>query len=363
MKVLLITREYPPHVKGGMYRIVDQMMKYSRSYGIDLTVIANHPTFLNTKASVKGVSMHRVPSLGSTFLTQIPSFGFFSSNLVRKLQIGMDLVYSNYSPVFCNVDCPFIVGFRATRYGEYQACKDGGKPLHAMLNRIYIGFDRLLVKKADGIISLSEAMNHEIVAMGGHKKPVEIIPNGIDLDVFRPFQVRQFNTREKMVLYVGRLDARKGLDILLYSFQKVIKKIKASLVFVGEGREKTGLINLANSLSLPVEFKGVVPNQKLPELYNRADLFVLPSLYEGMPTVALEAMACGTPTIVSDASPDIGVPRFEKSNVESLSKKMSEILASEKQLRDLSNKSLEISQHHSWDKIVGKTITYLRKFA
>lgn len=362
MKVLLITREYPPYVKGGMSRVAVQIADRSRQYGIDVTIVANHPKLGQVKEKINDITVYRVPSLGFTFLTQLPSFGYYASRLVNALQDDHDVIYSNFSPLYGKIKRPFIVGFHATRYGEAQACNEMGKPIHALLNRAYIPFDQILIQKADGIIALTEKMAGEIRTIGHYKKAIEVISSGVDTSVFRPFKHRNFASSDKQILYVGRLDSRKGISILFYAFKDLIKDVNARLIIAGEGKETHKLHKLANSLSIPVDFLGVIPHNRLPEIYNSADLFVLPSLYEGHPLVALEAMSCGTPTIVSDASPDIGIPQFERGSVESLHQILLKTISSEKRLEELSRQALSISKNYKWERTVEQTFSFLQKF-
>ena len=363
MKLLLVTREYPPYVKGGMSRVVVQMVRKSKQHGISLTIIANHPRLKRTFNTVNGITLYRVPWLGSTFLTQLPSFGYYASRLVNALQDDHDVIYSNFSPLYGKIKRPFIVGFHATRYGEAQACEEMKRPIHALLNRLYIPFDRILIKKADGIVALTEKMAGEIRTIGDYGKEIEIIPGGVDTGIFRPLKYRDFSSPEKRVLFVGRLDSRKGVDILIHAIKLLGGNVKARLVVAGDGKEKEQLRKLADSLSIPVDFLGAVPHESLPEIYNSADLFVLSSLYEGHPLVALEAMACGTPTIVSDASPDIGIPRFERGSVVGLHQVLFKTLSSEEALNRLSETSLAISKNYSWDNVIDQTFTFIRKFS
>ena len=362
MKLLLITREYPPYVKGGMCRVAEYLANGSHQHEIDVTIVANHPGFGIYKERINNTTIHRVSSFGSTFLTQLPTFGYYASRLVEKIQNDFDLVYSNYTPLFCKIKRPFIVGFHATRYGEAQACEEMRKPIHALLNRLYIPFDRILIKKADGVIALTENMAGEIRTIGDYEKKIEIISGGVDTGIFRPLKHRNFSSPEKRVLYVGRLDSRKGIDILIHAIKMLAGNVQATLIVAGDGKEREKLRQLADSLSIPVDFIGAVPHESLPEIYNSADLLVLPSLYEGHPLVALEAMACGTPTIVSDASPDIGIPRFKRGSVAVLHQKLLKTLSSEEALNSLSKTSLAISKNYGWEHIVDQTISFIRKF-
>lgn len=362
MKVLVVVKEYPPYDWGGMGKVVEHIVDYSSQYGIEFTIIANHPKLNISKEIKNSVTIYRVPALGSTFLTKVPSFSYYASKLISKLQKQFDLIYSCSSPVYCKFKCPFIVHLHGTRLGEYLACKLAGKPVHAFLNKLYIPFDKALLKKADGIIILSKNMFPEIEKMGAINKEIEVIPNGVDIDLFRPLRKYTPNLFEKRILYVGRLDVRKGIDTLFYAFREIIKNMKAKLIIAGTGKEKYNLFNLAKHLSIPVDFLGKVQHEDLPGIYNQADLFVLPSLYEAFPLVALEAMACGIPTIVSDAIPIEGIPKFRKGNADELSNLLWKILSSEDKLQRLSKICLEIVQRFAWDKIVSQIVEFFKKF-
>jgi glycosyltransferase involved in cell wall biosynthesis len=346
-----------------MCKIAEQIAKYAKQYSVELTIIANHPG-LGTKIEKReDITIFRVPSFGSTFTTQLPSFGYFASKLAAKIQHNFDAIYSNYTPLFFEPQKPFISGFVATRYGEYIGCQKAGKPIHAFINRLYIPLDKLLIKSASAIIVNSQDLVAEISAMGGKKTKFGYFPSGVDTEMFQPTPDRSFNSTEKTILCVSRLDSRKGIDILLQSCAALNKKEKVHLVIGGDGPEMKNLVRLADTLPISISFLGALRYSDLPNLYNRADLFVLPSLYEGMPLVALEAMACGTPTIISDASPDIGVPNFAKGSVSALTSSLSEIIPSEKRLQELSTLSLAISQNYSWQKIVAGTFSFIRECA
>jgi len=363
MKVLILTREYPPHVGGGMGRAIRHIVdELHQKCGVEVTVVANQPTLGFSMEIEDGVVVYRVPTVGSTFLTKIPSFAFFASKLLAKLEKDYDLVYSASSPVFYKAKKPFIAHFRLTRYGLYSGGKENGKLLYAFLNKLYIPFDKLLLRRADGVMVLSENMIEEIEAMGGTKNEIRIVPNGVDTSLFRPLRNRKFDSNEKAILYVGRMDQGKGVDILLYAFKEVMKNTKARLMLAGDGRQKNKLLDLANSLCIPVDFLGNVPHVDLPKVYNDADLCVLPSLNEAFSLVVLEAMACGTPIIVSSACPDLGVPRFKKGDVNSLAKLLLETISSERSLQESSENVLRISRNCDWASVATQFCAFFEKF-
>jgi glycosyltransferase involved in cell wall biosynthesis len=120
------------------------------------------------------------------------------------------------------------------------------------------------------------------------------LENPIDISRFRPDP----NARRDIdVLFVGRLSAEKGADVLLHAAAKVERPLR--MVLIGQGRERERLEELAATLPGDCELIARVDNDELPRWYQRARVVVVPSFTEAGPVVPLEAMACGTPIIAS----------------------------------------------------------------
>ncbi|MWA13368.1 glycosyltransferase [Streptomyces sp. BA2] len=129
-----------------------------------------------------------------------------------------------------------------------------------------------------------------------------VIPNGVDVERFRPMAAQAARTalglaeEEPLVVCVGRLCRQKGQDVLLRAWASVAERMPlARLVLVGDGPGATGLREQAPA---SVRFVGDV--EDATPWYQAADLVVLPSRWEGMALVPLEAMACARPVVVSD---------------------------------------------------------------
>jgi len=132
-----------------------------------------------------------------------------------------------------------------------------------------------------------------------------VVPMGVDTDVFNSISSGNQRTNDmRRVLFVGRLVEEKGVIHLLRAISLLPEGAKSRIQvdIVGEGTEKSVLIDEANKLGINslVNFIGRVPNDELPVFFQRADVFVGPSLFEGQGIVFLEAMACGLPVIASD---------------------------------------------------------------
>ena len=134
---------------------------------------------------------------------------------------------------------------------------------------------------------------------------IEVIPNGVDLERFRPGirkQSRISDTSCVEVLCVARLVERKGIGDLLDAVPHILRRCdNVHLTIVGRGDYEVPLKRQCAELGIEnrVEFRGYVEHFRMPEVYAHADIFVLPSLNEGMPNGVLEAMASGLPIITT----------------------------------------------------------------
>jgi len=167
------------------------------------------------------------------------------------------------------------------------------------------------------------ASAHRVVAFSPHERDsmvqlysadasrIELVPGGVDLSLFRPLD--QVESRQrlglnggKVLLYVGRLESLKGVELLLRSAAQVDSCHKVRVLVVGADNtpgqtEINRLRNIVQELKLEetVEFVGRVDHEDLPFYYSAADVCVVPSFYESFGLAALESMACGTPVIAS----------------------------------------------------------------
>ncbi|MCI0900108.1 MAG: glycosyltransferase [Chloroflexi bacterium] len=164
---------------------------------------------------------------------------------------------------------------------------------------------------ADRIIAFSP---HERDAMarlyGADAGKVSLVPCGVDLSVFRPLDRDSVRARlglngDKILLYVGRIEPLKGLDLLVETAAQMDSQDGVRVMVVGADvngdRELDRVKQLARERDLEdkIDFVGQVDHKELPLYYNAADVCVVPSYYESFGLVALEAMACGTPVVAT----------------------------------------------------------------
>lgn len=170
------------------------------------------------------------------------------------------------------------------------------KPMRALAQR-------LLLRHVDAAFAVSEQLRSDLVReLRIPTDRFEVLYNGVDVERFQRDQTRggPRDTGGLLIGSVGRLAAVKNYALLLHAIARLPEARSCRLVLIGEGPERAALTQLAAQLGLErrVEFSG--HRDDVPQLLQGLDIFVLPSLSEGMSNTLLEAMAAGLPVVASD---------------------------------------------------------------
>jgi len=220
------------------------------------------------------------------------------------------------------------------------------------------------IRNVDVIISVCKKASLEILNNGFSKETLVEIPNGIDINRFSKSSSK--NKKDiRTITYIGRLDSYKGVDFLLKGFKELLSKVdNVRLNIVGDGPDETLLKNEAKDLGIldNITFKGR-QEDILSELYN-TDIFVLPSLSEGMSNVLLEAMACGLPVVATFVGGNSDLIRDRYNGIlipprdsTMLSAALLELLEDEELAQRLGEEARKtIEKNYSMDQIVDKYI-------
>lgn len=164
---------------------------------------------------------------------------------------------------------------------------------------------RLSLAFVDKIVALTDNDRNDIIKIGANPDKIEIVPNSIRFENFDIlYSDELFKNKygiDKFLLYVGRVDWNKGLEYVIQAMPK-LGKLGLKLVIIGEDvGYRAGLEKLSKELGVEREviFTGKVLKEMLLSAYAACTLFILPSFYEGLPTVVLEAMAYRKPVIAA----------------------------------------------------------------
>jgi glycosyltransferase involved in cell wall biosynthesis len=191
---------------------------------------------------------------------------------------------------------------------------------------------RWCFNRADAITACSDNLMVRAFALGAAEAKTELIPYGADLKAFHvdPAAARRVRARldlgadELMILAVGRLVYKKGFDFLVQALDEVLRVApNARLVLAGDGDLRGELENRATELGLSsrVTFAGMVPREEIPAYFAASDIVAVPSVrdeagnVDGLPNVALEAMAAGKPLVASRVA---GLPQVVHDGVNGL---------------------------------------------
>jgi glycosyltransferase involved in cell wall biosynthesis len=190
---------------------------------------------------------------------------------------------------------PYVISLRGGDVPGNEAALDSIHRLLQPLRRLIFRKSLAVVANSPGLKEMSERAD---------PFPVQVIPNGVDTDYFCPDENRDESARHAFAfLFVGRFQVQKNLFYLLDHAASLRRSGAGPFVLhiVGDGPQHDELHTHAIKLGIEdcLVWHGWVDKGRLRQIYRCADCFVNPSLYEGMPNVVLEAMACGLPVIAS----------------------------------------------------------------
>ncbi len=243
----------------------------------------------------------------------------------------------------------------------------------------YYGQVDLAARQANHIIAVSESTKRDTVQLlGVPEDKITIIyeaAHPLFAPINDPTQLAQVRERhhlpENFVLFVGTIEPRKNLPTLLRAFRRLRDHYKSDAVLAIAGNrgwlyEQVDQVVAELKLEEAVRFLGGVPNEELVYLYNAAKLFVLPSFYEGFGLPPLEAMACGTPVVVSNISSlpevvgDAGI-LINPEDVEALTVAMWRVLSDDQLRNEMREKGLKRAATFSWKRAAQETLQVYRQ--
>ena len=330
MNVCFVTPEYFP-ISGGTGAYVYYLSQSLQKLGHNVHVVARDKQ--DSERTVNGIQVHYISGVGNA-LTRYWKFARSASKKIEELnkQNKIDIIHANLPlvPSFAIPDDSanaIVCAVHSTWKGEAIVTKrDNPKELNpnekAMLrfNFVLRSYEKKLMKRSDALIAVSKYTVNELTELYGiNEKKIYVIYNGVDVEKFKPRPNiaelrREFRLEEnkKVVLFVGRLYHRKGLEILLRSIPPILKEfsnVHFAISGTGFKQKEQSLRDLTKELKIEeyVTFLGYVPDEKLPLLYSASDIFVLPAIYENFPFAILEAQSTGLPVISTNVG---GIPEF-----------------------------------------------------
>jgi glycosyltransferase involved in cell wall biosynthesis len=344
---------------------------------VDTTVYSGTKAGFKKPSSIDGINL--VPCFSTDALFPVDNW-FFNRTLSNSVEAIKADVYeahavSGYGFLRAlrkrKIKTPFIQTVHGVLADEYfQAVRSGSLSFRAKLANLLMWqlsmFEGESARNADLTVTVSKYSSQKIVQLYGvEKAKIRIVPNGVDLRRFRPFEgcekiKHAIGVDSKLcVLFVGRLIPRKGLAYLIEAAKRIVKERREiAFVVVGNGPLKNRLVSQAENLGVAANFVflGDVNEKLLPALYNCADVFAFPSIQEGQGIALLEAQATAKPVVAFDVG---GVHEAVLNNETGLLVKPGSRELADALLRLVSNFSLRekmglkgrefVSNNYSWD--------------
>ena len=293
MRIALVTHYFPAH-RGGIERVAGELAGRLAGLGAEITW---HASDTDPPPQIPGVRC--VPARACNFFERrlgVP-YPIWSLAALRRLAAEVraaDAVHLH--------DClylPNLVAYAAARRAgrlvlvtQHVGMVPYRNPLlRALLAVAYRVLAPVVLGGATRVAFVSDAVQRYFSSFVRFRSAPELIPNGVDTELFRPAAERRPNESPQL-LFVGRFVEKKGLPFL----RELAKRLpQARFTFAGWGMLDPQAWALPN-----VRVLRNLESRELVPLYQAADLLVLPSVGEGFPLVVQEAMACGTPALVSD---------------------------------------------------------------
>jgi glycosyltransferase involved in cell wall biosynthesis len=308
MRILLINYEYPP-IGAGAGNATANIARALAALGHRPIVLTAAYDSLPARSDVDGVLVLRVAAKRARadrsnlfeMATYVASAGLALPGVIRTEKPDAAIVFFSMpcGPLGLLLrwlsGVPYVVSLRG---GDVPGTEPGLKRVYLLLGPVR----RLVLRKAAAVVANSEGLKS--LCQATDDVEVAVIPNGVDTDFFRPPGARE--DRPFTFLFVGRFQPQKNLPFLLQALAVLRREstVQIRVVIVGDGPMTSQLMQQSVSYGLQeiVGWHGWCDKKKLLQHYQRADCFLNPSLYEGMPNTVLEAMASGLPVLASNVA-------------------------------------------------------------
>ena len=334
MRIAFFVWEYPPALVGGLGTYAEYITREYVSMGNDVTVFTLNPGNLKTREIIKGVEVHRplianasnifpmfvtddlkkwgtnISMFNNIFIYNVLCATKFINGMLKKEGCHYDVVcvhdwLSSISGMMVKNETkiPVVFHVHSTEWG-----RGGGQG-----SEVVSHLEWAASQEVDSIVTVSCAMQEDLLRHGWPKSKISVVWNGVDPAVYnpnksKPEEIESIRKRygvkpdDKMILFLGRLAWVKGVTNLIQAMPTVIADYpNAKLVILGKGEQQNDVTELANRLGIKdkvacrFEF---VPEKERILHYAAADVCIFPSTYEPFGIVSLEAMSMAKPIIV-----------------------------------------------------------------
>lgn len=318
MKILHLISQYPSKTGSGIY--LTEVYKNFKSMNFTQKVLCamneddiikvNFDDYEIIKFKSKDLSF---PVVGMSDVMPYESFLFSNlvnekleeyikvfTNKITKIveEFNPDIIFTNHLYIMTSIVASLNLNCKI-----FAFCH--GTDLRQLYkNDIHKDFIIGNIPKLDGIFALSEKQKYEIVKVFNfNSDKVYVIGGGYDTDFYYVDKEKIYDRNSKIkLIYAGKFSRAKGVIYLLKAFEKIKDKYNVELILAGNGtgEEYKEIIEFSKKLSDKVKLYGYMSKKEISNLFRTCDIFVMPSFYEGLSLVTIEAIACGLKVVMNN---------------------------------------------------------------
>ncbi len=358
MRILLLNYEYPPIGGGASTATYNLLKEFSKQNEIEIDLITSSAGRHMEEQHSDNIKIYflDIGKKGNIHNQSNKNLLIYSRKALKlgkklKKEKKYDLMHAFFGIpcgyIAMKLQLPYIVSLRGSDVPFYS---EKYKLLDAL---VFQRLSRKIWKRAKVVVANSEGLKQLALKTNPNQK-IEVIYNGVDTNMFRPIDE---SSQQFTIISTSRFEKRKGLQYLIEGFARFYKKHdEGKLRLIGEGDQQLELEKLVRNLGIKdvVEFVGALDRSEMPEWYQKADVFVLPSLNEGMSNCLLEAMASGLAAIATDTGgtkelvDETNGSIVKKENSNDVARALEELFSNKNELARMKSLSRQKAQKKSW---------------
>ena len=293
---------------GGSGIVATELAKSLAVRGHDVHVLSTDTPF-RFGSYQPGLTFHRVHTPAYPLFREPQYVIALASRMVQVArEVGLDIIHAHYA----------VPHATAAYLAKQILLRPGAGPVPRVITTLHgtditlVGSDHsyaetvaFSIDGSDGVTAVSESLRQDTYKALAVTKPIAVIPNFLDCDVYHRIEAASLRARycsegcDKLVIHVSNFRPVKRVPAVVEVFARIASKVRARLLLVGDGPDLGRALDTARALGVAKQVEAVGEQDQIIPLLSISDLFLLPSAQESFGLAALEAMACEVPVVAS----------------------------------------------------------------